>query len=94
MEKTLAQDDDREPPLSAVDPVLQERQALAKKLAALSAGAAAVPPAVVYFCSDRESLDGPGLYANDTIPLYEGDFALQFSVPGGVPIWVGERQRV
>ncbi|MBL0350800.1 MAG: hypothetical protein IPP68_10585 [Elusimicrobia bacterium] len=47
--------------MSAVDPVLAERQAPAKKLAALNAGAAAVPPAVVYFCSDRESLDCPGL---------------------------------
>lgn len=79
LEKALAQDDDREPTLSAVDPLLGEREAQAKKLAALRVGGKAVPPAVVYFCSDRESLDCPGLYADDTIHLYEKDFEPQFA---------------
>lgn len=79
LEKALARDDDREPTLSAVDPLLEEREAQAKKLAALRVGGKAVPPAVVYFCSDRESLDCPGLYADDTIHLYEKDFEPQFA---------------
>ena len=78
LQQEIADDSNREPTLEAIQPLLDELQVLAKTLAALQVDGNAFPPVVVYFCSDPHSMDCPGMYADDTIHLYEAGYLPQF----------------